>query len=177
MNYSPDNIDGPNYYFYNRSVHSVGNPFHNLLADSFPMENLPNYKQWSCDQWVDFHRRLKSKYGKANANLVWQEFWNNKPHGWLGDQCVRESSFTSYFKNQGITFNESFFSIVGKFGSNVKTGLIVAGVVVGGALAAYLVFLAWNAITVQKIAHRGLKKAADNPDLIAEGAARGLKGG
>lgn len=158
--------------------------YRHALASSFPMDKLPNYQQWTCGQWIDFHERLKARYGKTNANLVWNEYWNNKPHGWLGDKCIGVPDFVSYFKRQGVEFNPNFYSYVTEaqgFLSSIPQNmriLAIAGLVVGGVLlVGFVSYQVYNAITMRNIVHGGLKKAANNPELVGKGIGAGLRGG
>lgn len=145
------------------------------------MENLPNYDNWDCAKWIDFHKRLKGRYGKESANLVWNEYFNNKPTGWTRDKvCTGQASFINYFKGQGIKFDDNFYSSIPTFGvltKNVKTALIAAAIIGGVAIIGFIGYNLYTAHVVRKIAIGGLKKAADNPELVAKGAVMGLKGG
>lgn len=173
---------GSQYKFIN-TINPPAN-YRGSLSSSFPMDKLPDYNNWTCGQWIDFHERLKTRYGKANANMVWNEYWNNKPHGWLGDKCIGIPSFVSYFKRQGIQFKPNFYSYVkegqdflASIPQNMRT-LAIAGMVVGGLLVLGAVgYFVYDAITMRKIVRGGVKKAVNNPDLVGKGIGAGLRGG
>lgn len=181
MDYSIQNIDPAPFYFFNTNAKRHGQDWYNAISQQFPMENLPDYNGWDCNKWIDFHKRLKARYGKENANLVWNEYFNNKPTGWTRDRvCTGQDPFVNYFKEQGIKFDDNFYSVLPSFGTmakNLKTGLIVAAVVGGALLLTYIGYQIYMAYTIQKIAVGGLKKAADNPELVGKGVGAGLRGG
>lgn len=164
------------------TVDHVG--YRNSVMQAFPIENLPQYNSWGASDWINFHQRLRARYGKDNAKLVWIEYWNNKPHGWLGDKLIGNPEFKSYFKKNGVDFHDNFYSYLTKGGdflaslpANMRT-VAIAGLVIGGVLlVGFIGYQIYSAITIRNIAMGGLKKVADRPDLVAEGITRGAKGG
>ncbi len=177
--YSTQSIEPAPYYFFNTNAKRHGQQFYNAIQNQFPMENLPNYESWDCNKWIDFHKRLKARYGKDNANLVWNEYFNNKPANWTRDKvCTGQDPFIKYFKDQGIKFDSNFYSTIPSLGgitSGLKTAGIIGGITLGILLIGFVGYQAYSAYKLRKIAFKGLDKAADNPELVGKGIGAGLK--
>ncbi len=113
------------------------------IAKDIPIEHLPDYNSWSCTQWINFHKELKSLYGKKNANEVWKEFFNNKPSTIISRQrCTTQDEFKSYFKSQGINFDQNSLSIISILGFspalqafNSLSNTAKAVIIIGGSVA------------------------------------------
>lgn len=148
------------------------------LSKDLPQEQLPNYNDWSCGQWINFHKKLKSLYGKRDANTVWSQFFDNKPAGWTKDKvCTANSYFTDYFSSQGITFDANVYTIVDdatgfltSIPGNIKTALIVGGVVVGVTILTIIGVSIYRLVQVNGSMAQVRKKIYDNPEILLKAA-------
>lgn len=139
---------------------------------------LPDYDAWSKDDWINFHRILKSKFGRENANKVWSQFFNNKPIGWTRDHVyTADPEFKKYFGSQGITFDASFYSQLDRIGgflssipAGIKTTAIIVGVVGGTSLLFFIGLGIYTSYKTTKALSKTAGNALKDPDLLAKAA-------
>ena len=74
-----------------------------ITADSQPDYDAWGWDTWGCPEWITWHQKLKQRHGLVKANQVWLQAWS-KQGSWehAFNWCKYNSSFTSYFKKQGI---------------------------------------------------------------------------
>lgn len=148
------------------------------LSMSIPAAELPNYNTWSCDQWINFHKKLKGLYGRDDANQVWSGFFDNKPAGWQEDKvCTAQSYFISYFKKQGITFDDNVYTILGdaagfltSLPNTARTALIIGGVVVGVTVLSIIGYNIYRVVQISSSMGAARRKIMDNPELLIKAA-------
>lgn len=143
-------------------------------------DQLPDYNNWSKEDWITFHRLLKQKFGRTSANKVWSKFFNNKPIGWTRDEVyTSDPDFKAYFKSQGIKFDPNFYSQLDSIGSQFTSfvsALPTAAKIGGGVVIAIGVFalgygiikIAREGMAMQRSAQRGAKKILENPEVVAK---------
>jgi hypothetical protein len=57
---------------------------------------------WSCNDWMEWHKKLAAKYGTQRANEVSQQWWDKL--SWYDTKkltCFANCSFYNYFKKAG----------------------------------------------------------------------------
>lgn len=77
-----------------------------ITAESIPAYDIPFFpfdEAWSCQDWMQWHRKLKEKYGRQVANKKFLEAWQ-KLGFWEWNQsfCKYNSEFTGYFEEQNL---------------------------------------------------------------------------
>lgn len=75
-------------------------------------QSIPDYDEWgsdsywTCQEWVLWHKALKAAYGKQQADVIFQNAWDNRSA--FGHELVcslYDSEFISYFKSQGYSWD------------------------------------------------------------------------
>jgi len=80
-----------------------------MLGEAITHESTPDYDDWgidtwwNCDQWIEWHKALKSTFGTNEANRIWMEAWNkqgffDKPLNY----CQFKENFNLYLQSQGM---------------------------------------------------------------------------
>jgi len=131
----------------------------------------PDYDQWgsdsswSCNDWILWHQFLKSKFGKAKANFIWDYAFSKSGALSSNLDCrTFNSSFRDYVKANGLNpfanagiftpilegagtiqdVTSGVFEGVSSFftGSNVKTilNVVSVGAIILGGVYAYRTF-------------------------------------
>lgn len=57
---------------------------------------------WTCNDWIEWHKKIAVKYGVARANEVTQQWWDRLP--WTDSKlytCPFNCTFHNYFKKVG----------------------------------------------------------------------------
>lgn len=96
------------------------------LEQIITAESKPDYDDWgidsywSCSQWIEYHKALKNKYGKDQANQFWLTAWEKQDTfehdlSW----CKYDSSFADYFADQGIDVGHIISKLFGSAGKVV----------------------------------------------------------
>lgn len=70
---------------------------------------VPDYDKWgiddswNCDDWVQWHKKLKEHFGKERANIIWNYAYAQGTEGASHQNCrTFNSSFRTYVKNEGL---------------------------------------------------------------------------
>lgn len=75
-----------------------------ITADSIPDYDEWGYDSyWSCDDWINWHKALKAKFGKTSADKTWTEAWN-KQDGFESNYnwCKYQGVFNTYVKAENL---------------------------------------------------------------------------
>lgn len=95
-----------------------------ITSDSIPdYDNWGIDDYWSCTDWINWHKTLKAKLGKPQADQVWLTAWNKQDFfehnlSW----CKYASSFNDYVKNENLAVSHLLadtFSGVTNIGENL----------------------------------------------------------
>lgn len=78
--------------------------------DAYPLYNNNMFKVWnwfntvwSCNDWITYHKSLKSKYGKTKADETFLSFWNDLATGSSAIDCrTFNSSFRDYMRKERL---------------------------------------------------------------------------
>ncbi len=145
-----------NYSYYRNASGAIGN------------EELPDYNSWNCDEWVAFYKRLKGRFGKEHAVILWQEYWNNKPVSVFESKkvCSGKLDFRKYFSGQGIDFDNNFYSVKAKIPGllNKYTNIFIAvGVVAAVGIGSLIIF---NIVRTVRGTKQKVKYIEDNPQIL-----------
>jgi len=142
-----------------------------LIKNSIPQLNS------SSAEWIEWHKNLKSRYGKSTANSLWLKAWRFR-----GNSNANSNELRTHMSSNGVKIDSSFFNKVVDVGDNVidKVGNIVklsrvGTVVVGGALmigVAYIIYTALNPNANQTRIIMGAQKAQSES---IKGAASAIK--
>lgn len=95
-----------------------------ITADSEPVYDIPFYpfdEAWSCRDWITWHKRMKEKYGKQEANDRFLQAWDDQNFfEWNKSFCKYGDEFVEYFDKQGLD--------PGNFVSKITRNAVDAGV-------------------------------------------------
>lgn len=75
-----------------------------ITADSKPDYDEWGYDDyWSCDDWIEWHKKLKAKFGKQIADQTWLQAWNaqgsfESNYNW----CKYGGAFNTYVRNEKL---------------------------------------------------------------------------
>lgn len=75
-----------------------------ITADSKPdYDEFGVDDYWSCDDWINWHKALKKKFGKQVADKTWTEAWN-KQDSFESDfnWCKYQGTFNSYVRAENL---------------------------------------------------------------------------
>lgn len=98
-------------------------PVYNITADSTPdYDSWGPDDYWSCEDWITWHKALKAKYGKAEADSKWLAAWNAQDsfehnYNW----CKYAAAFNTYVSTEKLAASHllaDIFSGVTKIGEN-----------------------------------------------------------
>jgi hypothetical protein len=94
-----------------------------LIKNTIPQMNS------SSAEWIEWHKNMKSRYGKSTANSLWLKAWKFR-----GNSKSNTNELRTYMSNNGVKIDSSSFdkivdvgdSIIDKVGNIVKVGGIGA---------------------------------------------------
>lgn len=77
-----------------------------ITAESTPEYDVPFWpfdEAWTCQNWMEWHKKLAEKYGRQEANKRFLEAWQ-KQGFWEFNRsfCKYNSTFTGYFESVGL---------------------------------------------------------------------------
>lgn len=79
-------------------------PTYIITADSKPdFDSWGPDDYWSCDDWIFWHKKLKEKFGKDQADLTWINAWNSQggtEHNY--NWCKYGGSFNDYVRDEKL---------------------------------------------------------------------------
>jgi len=81
-----------------------------ILSNKFnPIENIPRLES-TQEEWISWHKSLKSNFGLQNANALWVKAWKK-----YGSPGANTNDLRTYLSKQGIEVNkDAWQSIVDK---------------------------------------------------------------
>lgn len=96
------------------------------LEEIITADSTPDYDSWgpdtywSCDQWIQYHKALKEKWGQDKANKIWLDAFEKQDsfehaYNW----CKYDAAFADYFAKQGLSVGNIFSKIVNSGGKLV----------------------------------------------------------
>ncbi len=114
-----------------------------LIKNSIPQLNS------SSAEWIEWHKNLKSRYGKSTANSMWLKAWRFR-----GTANANSNELRTHMSSNGVKIDSSFFNkvvdvgdnVIDKVGGMLKIGQ-VGTIVVGGALIVgigYILYIVLN---------------------------------
>ena len=121
-----------------------------ILSGKFdPSQNIPQSNSDS-EQWTQWHKALKSNFGKQTANSLWVKAWKKR-----GSPAANSHDLRTYLDKNGVKLSTSTWDDIvdtgaGAFdfwGTYVKAGqwmVIGVGVIVVGGLGMIIYNLAKN---------------------------------
>jgi hypothetical protein len=133
-----------------------------------PILNEPSVKS-NCSEWIQWHKDLKSVFGKKTANSIFIAFWKKR-----GSTSANTNELRTYAKDQGFSIVggtlsgvvDSAYDVFDSFGDIFKVGKIatisIIIIVIGG-----LGMLIFNVA----------RKPTAAISAASFGAAKGMKGG
>jgi hypothetical protein len=116
---------------------------------------LPS-KLSGVSEWTGYHTRLRKKYGKLNANVIFLMSWDK-----VGDKGLTdEPDFIDYFDKYGIDLStpydkakagiqrigEDFLDLTGTFSKVAKYGIPIVAILL----------ITWGSVTLVKNAKKNL---------------------
>lgn len=98
----------------------------NITADSTPVLDTWGWGDyWGVQEWIEWHRKNKTKYGKAMADARFKIWWNKQdidanPWTW----AKYDSDFRSYLSSEGLlsSVTNVIADVVSAGGSVVSSG-------------------------------------------------------
>lgn len=102
-------------------------PEYNITADSVPdYDSWGPDDYWSCQNWIDWHKAMKARYGKQEADQKWLNAWNDQDafeanYNW----CKYSASFNTYVNGEGLNVTHLLSDTVAggtKVGENIIGG-------------------------------------------------------
>lgn len=99
---------------------------------------IPSYNG-KFEEWIQWHKDLKSNFGKKVANSLWVKAWKIR-----GNSSANTNELRSYMEKQGIKFDKSAWDSVVDAGADITdafgtafqvtkyVGIGLAVIVVGG---------------------------------------------
>ena len=129
------------------------------------INSRPVQSSQSAD-WIQWHKALKSRFGKLEANQLWLKAW-----GFRGTSKSNTGELRSYMKDNGVTLDTNVFgkakdiqnSVIDTIGGVLKvstavtTGIMVLGIV-GIGYIIYKVVSPSDNLTRVVVAGTSLKK-------------------
>ena len=114
-----------------------------LTGKADVVANMPSFSS-KAENWIQWHKDLKSNFGKKIANGLWLKAWRTRGSG---DSGVNTSDLRDYMKKQGVTIDTSTWNKVvdatssglsDLFQMSKTTSLIIGGTVLG--LTVYIIY-------------------------------------
>lgn len=78
-----------------------------------PVDTIPAYNA-KAESWIEWHKTLKSNFGKKVANSLWTKAWSIRGYGGANTSDLRE-----YMEGQGVKINKSAWDSVVDFGGGI----------------------------------------------------------
>lgn len=96
--------------------------------DAYPLYNNNMLKfwnwfddVWNCNDWIVYHKAVKTKYGKPKADETFLAFWNDLATGSNAIGCRSlDSAFRDYMKKENLL--DSLFSGIGIIAKPIGMG-------------------------------------------------------
>lgn len=106
-----------------------------ITADSTPdYDNLGPDTYWSCEQWIEWHKALKTKYGKEVGDQKWQTAWDKQDsfehdYNW----CKYDGTFNAYVRAENLNATWWLPNVLNSVGTSVEN---LGGALTSGTKAA-----------------------------------------
>lgn len=75
--------------------------------------NLPN-KSSSTQKWMEWHKALKSTFGRKKANSIFIDNWEKR-----GNVSIINNDMQDYFKDNGVNLDKTFVNQIVGFPEDV----------------------------------------------------------
>lgn len=89
-------------------------PTYTITADSVPdYDNWGPDDYWSCNDWITWHKELKKKYTKAEADKKWIAAWEQQggtEHN--ANWCKYSGSFNEYVRKEKLDVSNFIANIL-----------------------------------------------------------------
>lgn len=114
-----------------------------LTGKADVIATMPQFSS-KAENWIQWHKDLKSNFGKKIANGLWLKAWRTRGSS---DSDVNTSDLRDYMKKQGVTIDTSTWNKVADatssglsdlFQMSKATSLIIGGTVLG--LTVYIIY-------------------------------------
>lgn len=114
-----------------------------LTGKADVVANMPSFSS-KAENWIQWHKDLKSNFGKKIANGLWLKAWRTRGSS---NSDVNTSDLRDYMKKQGVTIDTSTWNKVvdatssglsDLFQMSKTTSLIIGGTVLG--LTVYIIY-------------------------------------
>ena len=144
-----------------------------LTGKADVISTMPQFDS-KAENWIQWHKDLKSNFGKKIANGLWLKAWRNR-----GNKDINTSELRAYMKKQGVTIDASGWD---KFSDAATSGLTdffqmgaTLSVVTTLAVTGLVVYIAVKVLKNPSGAGSTIMMAT--PQGRAVGMASALKGG
>ena len=84
-----------------------------LSPKADPIASIPNSSS-KQEEWINWHKALKSNFGTQNANSLWVKAWKK-----FGSPEANTGDLRTYLKSQGITIDSSKWDSIVDAGAGV----------------------------------------------------------
>lgn len=103
-----------------------------------PTKSIPT-RNSKAEEWIEWHRELKSNFGKKQANAIFLKAWKLR-----GSNSITTNEMRTYFSKNGITLDKSIIDALIDKGDDISdffgdlfnigkyAGIGLAIIVVGG---------------------------------------------
>lgn len=135
--------------------------FSNLIT----AESVPDYDDWgwdnywTCNDWVEWHKALKKKFGKEKADSVWISAWDKQDmfeHNM--NWCKYDSGFAHYMSSENLPVGHLLSDVIvgaGDVGGNLidaaaGTSKVLKIIIPVAIVLASGIFLYWGYKTFVK---------------------------
>jgi hypothetical protein len=114
-----------------------------LTGKADVVANMPSFSS-KAENWIQWHKDLKSNFGKKIANGLWLKAWRSRGSS---DSSVNSSDLRDYMKKQGVTIDTSTWNKVADatssglstlFQMSATSSLVITGTLVG--LTVYIIY-------------------------------------
>jgi hypothetical protein len=109
------------------TVYFDGQP---ITADSTPVYDTwgPNWLTgyWQCGEWMEWHKQLEKKWGRAQANAIWYAAWMQQSFAAGPQNCKWDKTFTNYLVAVGLLDPKEWAMILPNIVSN--TGEVIVNI-------------------------------------------------
>jgi len=110
-----------------------------LTGKADVVSNIPQFNS-PAENWIQWHKDLKSNFGKKIANGLWLKAWRIR-----GNSSANTNPLREYMKKQGVEISSSAFDKVIDMGADVTdfigdafqvskyAGIAIGVIILGGA--------------------------------------------
>lgn len=114
----------------------------------------------SSAEWIEWHKNMKSRYGKSTANSLWLKAWRFR-----GNSKANTNELRTYMSNNGVKIDSSSWdkivdigdSVVDKVGNIIKVGEVGA-IVLSVALLGGVAYILYSVVSTPSKYTGAIKK-------------------